>query len=240
MSLSDSNAYNSRGLVGPVLSAGATPKKVLVGAGDLVDWHRRMAGQGIAGDAWIEWPTLMRFKRTFTAPVPASREAAFQKDGIATYHGAARFIGGDRVVVAGRELVARHFVIASGAEPKRLDIPGEEHLRTSTDFLELDRLPKRIALAGAGYIAFEFAHIARRAGADVVMLGRERALAQFDQDLGQRLVTHTRTLGVDVRLNEPATAIEARRPEPAEPEGLRDGRRHAAGWITAAHAGGQP
>jgi glutathione reductase (NADPH) len=191
---------------------GCDPKKVLVGAADLTDWHRRMAGHGIAGDARIEWPTLMRFKRTFTDPVPASREAAFEKDGIATYHGAARFIGEDRLVVAGRELDARHFVIASGAEPKRLDIPGEEHLRTSTDFLELDQLPKRIALVGAGYIAFEFAHIARRAGAEVVILGRERALAQFDQDLVQRLVAHTRRLGVEVRLNTPATAIEARGP----------------------------
>ena len=188
---------------------GCDPKKVLVGAADLVDWHRRMAGHGVAADARIDWPMLMRFKRTFTDPVSASREAAWQKLGIATYHGAARFIGEDRLAVAGLELQARHFVVASGAEPRRLDIPGEEHLRTSTDFLELDELPKRIALVGAGYIAFEFAHIARRAGAEVIMLGRERALAQFDQDLVQRLVAHTRTLGVDVRLNAPATAIEA-------------------------------
>ena len=188
---------------------GCDPKKVLVGAADLVDWQRRMAGHGVAADARIEWPTLMRFKRTFTDPVPASREAGLQKDGIVAYHSAARFIGEDRIAVAGRELEAHHFVIASGAEPKRLDIPGEEHLRTSTDFLELDQLPKRIALVGAGYIAFEFAHIARRAGAEVVMLGRERALTRFDQDLVQRLVAHTQTIGVDVRLNAPATAIEA-------------------------------
>jgi glutathione reductase (NADPH) len=189
---------------------GCDPKKVLIGAADLVDWRRRMAGHGVAGDARIDWPALMRFKRTFTDPVPASREAAFQKAGIATHHGAARFLGGDSLVVAGHELQAAHFVVASGAEPRRLDIPGEEHLRASTDFLELDELPMRIALVGAGYIAFEFAHIARRAGTEVVMLGRERALARFDQDLVQRLVTYTRTLGVDVRLNAPATAVEAR------------------------------
>lgn len=188
---------------------GCDPKKVLVGAADLVDWHRRMVGHGVAGEARIEWPTLMRFKRTFTDEVPASKEAAFQKAGIPTYHGAAQFTGEDRVVVASRELQARHFVIASGAEPKRLGIPGEEHLRTSTDFLELEQLPKQIALVGAGYIAFEFAHVARRTGAEVVMLGRETALARFDQDLVKRLVAHTRALGVDVRLNAPATAIEA-------------------------------
>ncbi len=108
------------------------------------------------------------------------------------------------------ELEATQFLIASGAEPRRLDLPGEEHLRTSTEFLELDALPRRIAFIGAGYIAFEFAHLARRAGAEVVMFGRDGALAHFDQDLVQRLVAHTRALGVDVRLNAPVTAIEAR------------------------------
>jgi glutathione reductase (NADPH) len=98
---------------------------VLVGAADLVDWRRRMTGHGIDGDARIDWTALMRFKRTFTGPVPSTREASFQKAGIATHHGAARFIGEDRLVVAGHELQAAHFVIASGAEPRRLDIPGE-------------------------------------------------------------------------------------------------------------------
>ena len=188
---------------------GCDPKKVLVGAAELADWHRRMAGAGIAGDARIDWPALMRFKRTFTDPVPAKTEAAFKEAGIDTLHGTATFVGEDRLVV-GRELQAKHFVIASGAEPRPLDIPGEEHLKTSTDFLALEHLPKRILFVGAGYIAFELAHIARRAGANVVMLGRGKALAGFDQDLVQRLIAHTRALGVDVRLNAPATAIEAR------------------------------
>lgn len=187
---------------------GCDPKKVLVGGAEVLDWHRRMIGAGTTGDARIDWPALMRFKRTFTDPVPASREAAFQKAGIATYHGVAQFTGEDRLVVSGRELEASHVLIASGAKPRRLDIPGEDHLRTSTDFMELDELPPRIAFVGAGYIAFEFAHLARRAGSDVVMLGRA-PLAGFDEDLVQRLVAHTRALGVDIRLNAPATGIEA-------------------------------
>lgn len=189
---------------------GCDPKRVLVGGGELVDWHRRMAGAGVAGDVHLDWPALMRFKRTFTDPVPASREAAYQQAGIATYHGVARFTGEDRLVVGGQELAAAHVAIASGAEPRRLGIPGEEHLRTSTDFLELDELPRRIAFVGAGYIGFEFAHLARRAGAEVILLDRDRALARFDPDLVQRLVAHTRALGVDVRLEVPATAVEAR------------------------------
>jgi glutathione reductase (NADPH) len=188
---------------------GCDPKKVLVGAAELADWHRRMRDSGVPGDARIDWSALMRFKRTFTDPVPAQVEAGFQRAGIDRYHGVARFMAEDRLVVRDQELGARHVVIASGAEPRRLDIPGEDLVRTSTDFLELDTLPRRIALIGAGYIAFEFAHIACRAGAKVTMLGRSKALAGFDQDLVQRLVAHTRELGVDVRLQSPVTGVEA-------------------------------
>src|SRR2546422_11272280 len=53
---------------------GCDPKKVLVGAADLADWNRRMQDRGMTGDAHISWPDLMRFKRTFTDPVPANRE----------------------------------------------------------------------------------------------------------------------------------------------------------------------
>lgn len=119
----------------------------------------------MTGDAHVAWPELMRYKRTFTDPVPADREKGFEKAGIATYHGPARFVGPDKLSVDGQVLEARQFLIAAGAKPRRLGIAGEEHLLTSTDFLELDQLPARIAFVGAGYISFEFAHVARRAGA---------------------------------------------------------------------------
>src|SRR5438552_974119 len=77
---------------------GCDPKKVLVGAAELADWHRRIQGRGVSGDAHISWPELMQFKRTFTDPVPADRAKAFQKAGIATYHGPARFMSPERAV----------------------------------------------------------------------------------------------------------------------------------------------
>jgi glutathione reductase (NADPH) len=187
---------------------GCDPKRVLVGVSELVDWQRRMAGRGVSGDASLDWPALMKFKRTFTDPVPQRTEDSYQKLGIATYHGQGRFVGPDRFAADGQELVSKFFVIASGAQPEPLRIPGEEHVNTSTDFLDLDALPRRIALIGAGYIAFEFAHIAVRAGAQVIMLGRGRPLEHFDGDLVARLIEHTRSLNVDVRLDSPAQSVE--------------------------------
>lgn len=187
---------------------GCDPKRVLAAASELVDWNRRMLGHGVTGETSLDWSALMTFKRTFTEPVPQRREAAFKKLGIATYHGVGRFRSPHQFIADGAELTAKFFVIASGARPALLGIPGEEHVKTSTDFLNLAVLPPRIGLIGAGYIAFEFAHIAARAGAKVVMLGRGRPLKHFDSDLVGRLTEHTRSLGVDVILNAPVQGVD--------------------------------
>jgi glutathione reductase (NADPH) len=189
---------------------GCDPKKVLVGAADLVDWSGRMQGRGAHGRTEIDWPELMSFKRSFTDPITPARLAAFEKVGMATYQGRARFENPERLVVGGETLESRYFLIAAGARPRPLRIDGEAHLVSSTDFLALPRLPERIAFVGGGYISFEFAHVAQRAGARAVILGRGTPLRHFDQDLVQRLVHHTREIGVDARFDAEVTAVEKR------------------------------
>lgn len=188
---------------------GCDPKKMLVAAAEVIDGFERMGEIGtVKGAVRIDWAALQRHKRSFTDPVPAKREKAYISRGMDTFHGRARFTGSDTVVVDGRTLRARHIVIAAGAEPVELPIEGAGHLATSEDFLELASLPKRIVLVGGGYIGFEFAHIAARAGAEVTMLNRgERPLTGFDPDLVQLLVARTRALGVDVRLGHEVKAV---------------------------------
>ncbi|MGC1381686.1 MAG: NAD(P)/FAD-dependent oxidoreductase [Candidatus Baltobacteraceae bacterium] len=190
---------------------GCDPKKVLVGVAELADWLDRMRGRGIAGEARIEWPELMRFKRTFTDPVPREREALLENAGIATFHGTARFADGETIEVGGARLHARHVVLAAGARPAALHLEGEELLITSTDFLDLDRLPQRIAFVGGGYIAFEFAHLAARAGASPVVLQRgPRVLTGFDPGLVDQIVQVSAEIGVDVRVNVDVAKVSKR------------------------------
>src|SRR5882672_3268380 len=125
----------------------------------------RMRGRGVAGDVRIDWPELIAFKRTFTDPIPQKREHDYAERGIDTFHGHARFTDRNTMGVDGTALEGRHFLIAAGAEPIKLGIPGAEYLVTHEDFLAVESLPPRIVLVGGGYIAAEFAHIAARAGA---------------------------------------------------------------------------
>ncbi len=183
---------------------------MLVGAAEIVDWNNRMQGNGIVSKGTeIDWAALMRFKRTFTEPVPKSTEQWFAKAGIAPFHGRARFVDETAVMVGDDTLEARHVLIATGAWPAKLGIPGEQHLTRSDEFLELEKLPKRIIFVGGGYISFEFAHIAARAGAQVKILHRgARPLVGFDPDLVTRLAQATRDLGIDLRLDTVVEAIE--------------------------------
>jgi glutathione reductase (NADPH) len=189
---------------------GCDPKKVLVGAAELVDWQRRMGGFGITGDAAVKWAELMAFKSSFTEPVPAAREAGLAKIGATSAHGEARFIAADRLQVGDRELQFRYVVLATGATPRRLGIPGEEHVISSTQFLELERLPERIAFIGAGYVSFEFAHVAHVCGADVTILGRGQPLRSFDASLVAALLDDSRSRGIAIRMDSEVTSVERR------------------------------
>ena len=151
---------------------GCDPKKMLISGAEVVDFARRMHGRGVDGEVRIDWPALMAFKRSFTDPIPQKQEQRFAARGIDAFHGAARFLAPDAVEVDGTVLTGGHILIATGARPVPLGIPGEEHVATSEQFLELEKLPRRIVLIGGGYIAAEFSHIAARAGAQVTILPR--------------------------------------------------------------------
>jgi glutathione reductase (NADPH) len=227
---------DSRPFGGTCALRGCDPKKVLVGAAELLDWVRRMRGKGVEAEhARIHWSELMRFKRTFTDPVPKSREKEFQSAGMEAFHGRARFVGPNSVQIGEDMLEGRHVVIASGARPATLHIPGENLLTYSEGFLELDEQPRSIIFVGGGYIAFEFAHLSARAGAQVTILHRgKRPLELFDPDLVASLLEHTRSLGIDVQLETPAEGIEG---EPGRLSVRSGNRRFAAEMVV--HAAGR-
>jgi glutathione reductase (NADPH) len=201
---------DSRPFGGTCALRGCDPKKVLVGAAEVFDWSRRMQGKGLTSEKLqLDWSELMRFKRSFTEPVPKRREEEYANAGIAAFHGRARFTGPTSIEVGEEKLEGRQIVIAAGQTPAKLKIHGTEELATSDQFLDLSELPRRILFIGGGYIAFEFAHLAALAGSQVTVLHRgSRPLALFDPDLVGQLVERTRELGIDLHLETEAVGIE--------------------------------
>ena len=70
---------------------GCIPKKVLVGAAEVITRAKSMQNKGIDGDIRIKWPELISFKRTFTDPVPSLRSRTYAERWLNIYCGHARF-----------------------------------------------------------------------------------------------------------------------------------------------------
>lgn len=189
---------------------GCDPKKILRRGAEIIDSARLMRGKGIAaGDLSINWADLMKHKHGFTDPVPQNLEHELTGNGVATLHGEARFTDKNRLAIDGTAYEAEHFLIATGAHPRPLDFPGHQHLIDSTDFLDLQALPRRILFLGGGFISFEFAHIAARAGSSPVIIDRgTRPLKGFDPDLVELLITRSADVGIEVRRSTTITAVE--------------------------------
>ena len=219
---------------------GCDPKKVLVGTAELLDFSRRLQEKHtIKGKLTIDWPELIRFKRSFTDPVPKEKESSFEKVGIKSFHGQAKFVDANSLEVAGQRINARFIVIAAGAKPSSLGIPGEEHLINSTQFLELEQLPAEIAFVGGGYIAMEFAHVAVRAGARVTILHRgPRVLEGFDPDLVSSLSARSQELGISLRVGTTVEAIEKSGPKFVV-RARQEGKKTSFTCDLAVHAAGR-
>jgi glutathione reductase (NADPH) len=201
---------DSRPFDGTCALRGCHPKKMLVSAAEAIDTTHRMAGKGLRTQGVaIDWPELMRFKRTDTDPAPPPFEKSFADAGIDAFHGRARFVGPTTVAVGHDRLHGTHVLVATGAMPVILPFAGAEHLTRSDQFLELEALPARLIFVGGGYISFEFAHVAARAGAEVTILHRGvRALQGFDPDLVNLLVRRTREWGVQVELSAEVCGVD--------------------------------
>lgn len=200
---------DSRPYGGTCALRGCDPKKILVGTAEIIDRANKMKEIGIQGDSSINWHDLMAYKNDFVSKMPKGVEKGYEKAGVDMYHGAASFESKDTVRIGDNLLEADKIVIATGARPVILDIPGGDLPIDSTDFLNLEELPKEITFIGGGYIAMEFAHLAARAGSKVTIIHRgQTPLENFEADIVKHLVNATEELGIELHLESDVVAVE--------------------------------
>ncbi len=189
---------------------GCLPKKVLYEAANAVDATWRMAGHGVLGTARLNWADLVKFKRTFTEPVPQTTKETFKQQGVDIFEGHAALTGTNELSVDGGKVTADKIVIAAGSKPRSLHLPGEQYLTTSEEFMELEEMPSRIVFVGGGFVSFEFAHIARRAGSKITVIeSSERPFGMYDSDIVDKMLEASRDVGIEIVLNASVKKIAA-------------------------------
>lgn len=194
---------------GTCANRGCDPKKVLLGATEIVEKANNLKNKGIVNSVSIDWKKLQKFKGEFTASVPKKTEKKLSSLGIALFHQSPKFLDEQTLSVEGKTVTAKTIVIATGYEPRKLALTGQKHLQTSADFLMLKKLPKHITFLGAGYVGMEFAHMAARAGAKVTVIDSgKRPLRAFDGDLVKELAKYSKGLGIDFIFGAKPTVVK--------------------------------
>ncbi len=126
------------------------------------------------------------------------------------YHEKATLTGPHEITLAsGKVVTAKHILIATGATPRIPDCPGHEFGITSNEAFHLDAVPKRILIAGGGYIANEFAGIFNEFGSRVTIINRtDTLLRSYDESVRDRLLQISMMKGIDFRFHAEFRGIE--------------------------------
>ncbi|MDB5679066.1 glutathione-disulfide reductase [Sphingomonas bacterium] len=196
---------------GTCVIRGCVPKKLLVYgahfAEDLQDARR--FGWDVP-DCSFDWKTLTANVFEEVDRINQAYTNTLDTHGVEIIHEHAELTGPNNVRLAsGREITAKYILIATGARPHIPTCPGHEFGITSNEAFHLPDIPKRILIAGAGYIANEFAGIFHEFGAHVTLINRTDVILRgYDESCRDRLLQISMMKGIDFRFNAKFSGIE--------------------------------
>jgi len=208
---------------GTCLNAGCIPSKALLESSELL--HRaqhEFKAHGIQlGSIDVDLAAMQKRKATIVKQSTQGILALFKAAGVTPLQGHGRLLPGLKVEFTAhdgskRTLQAKHVVLASGSQPMELkSAPFDgKHVIDSWGALELDAVPKRLGVIGAGVIGLELGSVWRRLGAEVVVL---EALPDFlpmaDGNVSREALRHFKKLGLDIRLGAKVTGAKVAKGE---------------------------
>ena len=173
---------------GTCLNVGCIPTKTYVHSATFAEARERMA--------------------TVIPQLRAGVEGILSHPNITLVRGKAAFVDAHTVSVGGDPVTANNIIIATGSETKWLPIKGIDDPRVvdSTGLLNLDTLPKRLCIIGAGVIGMEFASVFHRFGSEVTVIEYlKECLPALDSDIAKRLRKYLEKQGITFKMK---TAVE--------------------------------
>ncbi len=181
----------AKALGGTCVNVGCVPKKVMWHAAQIAE-AIHMYGPDYGFDTTVnkfDWKTLIKNRSAYIDRIHTSYDNVLGKNNVDVIRGFATFVDAHTVEVAGETYTADHILIATGGHPVLPEIPGAEYGINSDGFFELEELPARVAVIGAGYIAVEVAGVLNSLGAETdLFLRKDKPLRGFDPLLSDTLV----------------------------------------------------
>ncbi|MFC5580863.1 glutathione-disulfide reductase [Rhodanobacter terrae] len=195
-------------LGGTCVHRGCVPKKALWFAAQWAQAQQFALDVGFASEPGpLDWERFRQVRLRYVDGIDQSYARRLKDEGVQLIRQAGRFIAADTIELAdGSRMQAAHIVVATGARPRTLALPGFGLGMVSDDVFTLQSLPRRLAIVGGGYVAVEFAGLLQALGSDVEVLAHERLLEGFDTELVRALQELMEAQGIRVN---PQSAVQA-------------------------------
>jgi pyruvate/2-oxoglutarate dehydrogenase complex dihydrolipoamide dehydrogenase (E3) component len=191
---------------------GCVPSKALIRIARIANDQLLAGGIGIGtGDVRVDFPRVMAEVRAVIARVYSHETPeVLARRGIDLATGPVRFVNGETIEVGERRIGAKHLVVCTGARPAIPTIPGlagVPHL-TYESIFDLNRLPARIAVIGAGATGVELAQAFARLGSTVTLIDqRSSVLPDADPEAAAAMKRALESDGVELRVSAAVTAV---------------------------------
>ncbi len=198
---------------GTCVIRGCVPKKLLVyGAHFAEDLNDAAMFGWDVRHCEFNWPVLRDNVLAEVGRLEKAYTETLTNHEVQIFHDRAELAGSGTVRLAlGKEVSAEYILIATGARPSMPEIEGIEHAISSNEVFHLEKLPKRVVIAGGGYIANEFAGIFHQFGSRVTIVNRSDVILRgYDEQLRDRLLQISLTKGIDFRFNSLFKRIQKR------------------------------
>ncbi len=197
-------------LGGTCVNVGCVPKKVMWYTASHAHHFAHAADYGF--DVAVnghDWAALKSRRDSYVHRLNGIYENNLDKSGVTTITGAASFVDAHTVAVEGVQYHADRIVVATGGQPIVPDISGAELGITSDDFFELEERPRRVLVAGSGYIAVELAGVFNGLGSETQMVVRKDSIIRsFDSMLGEQLMEAMQKDGVSIDTRVIPSSVE--------------------------------
>jgi glutathione reductase (NADPH) len=196
---------------GTCVIRGCVPKKLLVYASQFAESFEDSAGYGWqVGSTEFSWPDLIAAKDREIDRLNQVYLRLLDNASVELFMGRGRLAGPHTIEVGDRRLTAEKILIAVGGRPWVPEIPGAELGFVSDEAFHLDQLPERILIAGAGYIAVEFAGIFNGLGSEVTLAyRRDRILRGFDEDVRAAVESGMAGRGIEFMYHTAPASLKA-------------------------------
>ncbi|KAF3923559.1 hypothetical protein ABW20_dc0104884 [Dactylellina cionopaga] len=213
---------------GTCINYGCTPTKTMIASGRVAYLSGRGGDYGVATASTssggikglIDMEKIRQRKRDIVTSFRGGSEGRLERGKVEVKYGTGRFIGPKTVAVKAKdggveeEFTADNIFINAGCRPAEPKLPGVEsvdpgRILDSTSVMELDKVPEKLIVVGAGYVGLEFGQLFRRLGADVTVVGRgSQVLGREDTDVAEEVKKILEDEGMVIELGMTTVRLE--------------------------------